>query len=196
MPGKDKFEVSQFVSYPLFLAKEELEELFPDGVFVCLGKILQNPIISKKEFIAMAVGERMNMVGFALNLDHFTFMEISGTGVIAKACLPVVEISSFAFMITSQGKLLEQTGKDCLFFGLCISYPMLFSISDVIEKTREKFLEATIFHGMRGWIRKETKLGEFTFEEKVVKSSVRIGKKAFDEARKKSTKIKGLELHL
>ncbi len=194
MPLKGKFETSQLVSYHLLLAKSELEGLFSEGFFVFLGKIVNDPIISKEEFLTMATSERMNMIGFALTLDHFAFMEIPGKGMIAKAVLPVIEISSFALLITSQGKILEQAGKDCLYFGVSISYPMLFSVSEEVEKTRKQFGEAELFHAMRGWIRKETKSAEFIYEGKVLKSSCRIGKGAMDEAEKRIAKMKGLKL--
>ena len=194
MPLKGKFETSQFVSYHLLLVKEELERLFSDGIFVCLGKIVKDPIISKEEFITRATSERMDMIGFAFSLDHFAFMEITGKGVIAKAVLPVIEICSFAFMITSQGKMLEQAGKNCVHFGVSISYPMLFSISETVEKTRKQFGEAELFHAMRGWIRKETKAAEFIYQGEIVKSSCRIGIGATDEAKKRIAKLEGLEL--
>jgi hypothetical protein len=196
MSVNSKFEQAQLVSYHLLLQETELMDLLPSGVYAVLGKLVQNAIISKEEVIAMAMGQRMHKVGFALHGSHFRQVEVPGKGMIAKSVLPVVEISPFSFLITSDGVLLEQAGIDSIEFGLTFSYPMLFSVGDKVEKTREKFSEATIFHGMRGWIRKETKLATFTYKGKCLKGSFRIGKLATFEAEERIKKIDGLKLLL
>ena len=191
-----KFEKAQLVSYHLLLSQAELESLLPDGNFLYLGKMVERPIISKQEMISAALGEKMHKVGFAFSLNHFSMMEIAGKGVIAKSVLPVVEISPFSFLITRDGALLEQAGIDSIEFGLTLAYPMLFSVGGKVEKTREKFDEAAVFHGMRGWIRKETKLATFEYNGNILKGSFRIGKLATVEAQEKIKKIDGLKLLL
>ena len=51
-------------------------EVAPTGVYVILGKVKENPIISREEFLQMAEGGRMQALGFAFEESSFDFLKI------------------------------------------------------------------------------------------------------------------------
>jgi hypothetical protein len=191
--ASNKCETSQYVSYCLLLSKKEYEELLPQGIYVQLGRVVKDPLISRDRCIKMALEGNVGKCGFAFKKEHFAFLDMNEKGLLAKVVLPVIEISLFAFRLSSDGELLEQRGKDSIDFGVCLSYPMLFSIEGNVQRTH-LFAEALFFHQMRGWIRKHSKFAQFNLGGKVLKGSFRIGNEAKVMAIEKIKPIKGLEL--
>lgn len=192
MPPKSEFRASRYVHYFLYLGRKELSELFPEGYFVILGKVEKQPILTKKEFIN---GSSTSLVGFSFSEESFNFIPVGQRGKIAKQIKPIIEIKPFTFLVTSDGKLLENThGKDAVSFGFCISYPSLFESEREVLKTKGIFKEAEVFAEMRAFIRKRTVAPKVFINEKREKVSFRIGKEVLEEGKKKLEKIEGLKI--
>ncbi len=195
MPSNSEFQASRYVSYYLLLTKEELMELLPVGFYVLLGKVVEDPVISRKAVLEQIVTERVCALGFALSKDHFHLLDISGRGKIARAQLPVIEIKPFAFMITSDKKILENTfGVGSVDFGISLSYPVLFSRDGQVANTKDHFKEAKIFKQMRAFVRNKTKPCKMAIHGKEYKASFRVGNKAEALAQQKIETVKDLEL--
>jgi hypothetical protein len=197
MPSKSNFHASRYVSYFLLLTKEELMDLLPEGLYVLLGKVLEEPKVTREEIIEQIHAARVSVAGFAYSADHFDFIEIPGRGKIAKERLPVIEIKPFAFMITSDKKILENTfGVGSVDFGISLSYPTLFSRDGEVANTKDHFLEAKVFGEMRSFVRKKTKACKLLIDGKEHRTSFRIGNQAKGLAQKKLESVKDLELQL
>ncbi|MCH9617577.1 MAG: hypothetical protein SP1CHLAM9_08950 [Chlamydiia bacterium] len=197
MPSNSEFQASRYVSYYLLLTKEELMELLPVGFYVLLGKVVEDPVIYRKAVLEQIVSERVCALGFALSKDHFHFIDIPGRGKIAREQLPVIEIKPFAFMITSDKKILENTfGVGSVDFGISLSYPVLFSRDGEVANTKDHFREAQIFKQMRAFVRKKTKPCKMTIHGKEYRASFRVGNNAEALAQEKIETVKDLELCL
>lgn len=194
MPTKNNFLASKYIYHHMLLSKEESEKLLPDvGFYVILGKVLSNPFISKQELIQIAENSRIDAVGFALTKDHFDFISVGESKVIAKQNRPIIEIKPFAFMLSSNGDLLENVfGKGSIDFGLSFSYPMLFQQANNVVKTMGNYKEWDIFQEIKIFKRKNTVPAQFIYKNNRLNGSFRIGRNAFVNAKERITKIKGL----
>ena len=192
MPSKTSFHASRYVHYFLLLTKAELLEFLPDGYYVALGKVLADPFLSKEK---VAEASDFSAIGFALSKDHFSFVNIPNRGQIAKENLPVMHIKPFTFLLTSNGKILEDTsGVGAIDFGLSFSYPILFQKEEKVVFTKDHFEEAKIFMTMRSFIRKKTKPAKLLLHGEKLQTSFRIGNEARDLAASKISQVEGLTL--
>jgi hypothetical protein len=192
--SQNKLLASQYVFHNMLLSKDELNNLLPEGVYVILGALIENPVMTKNEFIDLSFEKETFKVGFSFEMDAFEFLEV-GKGQIAQLKKPVVEIKPFTFTITSEHTLLEEpNSKDSWRFGLSFSYPRLYSQGSEVVKTRGLFKEADFFDEMRVFKRKMTKPAIFDYKEKKLMGSMRVGLKAFSEAIENLKQINGLTL--
>lgn len=197
MPSKNNFQASCYAAYYALLTKEELTEFLPEGVYAYLGKVVEDPFISRKDIIEEIQAGTISAAGFAYDKKHFDIIEIPMRGKIIKQKLPLIEIKPFAFMITSERKILENTyGIGSVEFGICLSYPSLFSQNGEVIKTRKAFLEAKAFGEMRSFIRKKTKPCKLIIDGKEYRSSFRIGNTAGLLAQKKIESLEGVKIIL
>ena len=192
--SQNKFLASQYVFHNMLLSNDELKTLLPEGYYVILGVLVDNPVMTKDEFIELSCLDQPFKVGFAFNIDSFDFLDVA-KGKIAQVKKPVIEIKPFSFTITSEDKLLEEpNAKDSCSFGLSFSYPRLYSEGGEVQKTRGCFKEADFFDEMRVFKRKMTKPAHFDFREKKLMGSMRVGIKAGSQAIECLKQIDGLTL--
>jgi hypothetical protein len=179
MALKSNFQASRYLHHHFLLTEEEINQIAPFGTYVILGKVIENPIISRDDFIKMASEGRMQTLGFAYDKSFFNFIQIPKRGAIAKQNKPVIEIKPFAFMISSENKLLENVfGKDCIDFGIDISYPTLFLSEGGVIKTKGLYKEWEEFDKLKLFKRKFTIPAQFMIDGSRVNGSFRIGKGA------------------
>ena len=158
MPSTSKLEASRFVSYHLSFDGPLWEEFLPDGFYAVLGRVVEEPFISKEHVKETLDQEKFPALGFALSADHFEVVEVP-QGKIARQKLPVVEIEPFAVRV-SEGKLLEREfGEGSIYVGATFSYPTLAKVEGEVVSTKDLFQEAKLFASWRKWIRTRTKLG-------------------------------------
>lgn len=168
-------EVSRFVSYHLCLSNLEWKDFLVDGVYAILGRVVEDPFLTKEQVIMLFEQERFPAIAFAFSMDHFEKVEVKN-GWIVKALLPVIEMHPFAVRV-SEGKLLEKDfGKGSIYIGTSVSYPTLAKVNDEVVFTKDHFEEAKIFAGWRKFIRKNTQLGKIKFDGKEYTGSFRVGK--------------------
>ncbi|MCH9811848.1 hypothetical protein K0U07_03680 [bacterium] len=175
MPSTSKLEASRFVSYHLSLEKEMWERFLPEGYFAVLGRVVEDPFLTKQQVIELLGREKFPALGFAFSADHFEVMEVKDKRIV-KPLLPVVEIQPFAVRV-SEGKLLEKDfGVGSMYVGASVSYPTLAKVDGEVVFTKDHFEEAKTFAGWRKWIRKETTPGIISAEGVEYRGTFRVGK--------------------
>ncbi|MCH9621983.1 MAG: hypothetical protein S4CHLAM20_14160 [Chlamydiia bacterium] len=190
----NNFTASKYITHNMLLSSFEINELLPEGFYVILGVLLDDPVISKETFIQMAETDNPFLIGFAYSLKHFEFVN-TPRGKIARIKKPVVEIKPFSFTITSEKKILEDVlVKESIKFGLSFSYPRLFSIDKQVEKTKDFFKEADFFDAMRKFKRKKTKPVFLDYCGKRLVGSFRMGNEAKKQAQERIATVEGLSI--
>ncbi|PIS01090.1 MAG: hypothetical protein COT84_04225 [Chlamydiae bacterium CG10_big_fil_rev_8_21_14_0_10_35_9] len=198
---KGLFKASKWLHYPILCDPSELEQLFAlweRFSIYSIGKVHSKNIqeISRKDFLSSftksienlkknTVSTKDLMLPAVITEDKDCLYQYSPKEnyYILKVERPVIQCQLHKFRFSHlDGSIRSMVfSNDSVFWGIQFSFPTLFQdpFTNQIVKVDETFSNAHFVPLLRKWMRQHTFPVHFLYEDKILNSGMRLGKKCF-----------------
>lgn len=218
-PGK--YSVSKWLKSQVLLDISEMEDLFShlsfpglynvseikplDHLQVSMDDFLSSYITYIEQLKSGQVPSNSKQFSSALSVDEEALyaQEISPNKFMAKPVKPLIQLQQHRFFFSKTAGNIQPMvmSAESIHWGIQFSYPQIFhdGIQGTFTKVTDEaqFPNTTIFKKFLKWSRDHTSPTTFVHENKVIATSLRLGKKCFEWIdRHAQLNSQGLQVHV